>query len=81
LAGEKEKVKKEDKGLDARVQQAAGSAYTSPNPCDLDINDDPTGLPWGSVSFKHVVETGKRTKEEFGERSIGMGPSSAVSAP
>ncbi|KAI9880664.1 MAG: hypothetical protein M1830_001668 [Pleopsidium flavum] len=70
---ENEKQKKEDPGLDARAQQAAGSAYTPPKRCDLDINDDPPGLPWGSVSFKHVIEIGKRAKEESTERNSGVG--------
>jgi hypothetical protein len=67
LEGEKEKKKRDDEVRVAENQQVAGSAYTAPDARDLARNANPAGLPWGSVSLKHVVETGK-AKEELAQQ-------------
>ena len=73
--GDKEKRKREDDVRIAENQQVAGSAYAAPDAKDLARDANPTGLPWGSVSLKHVVETGKakeeRTQQASREGSAG----------
>jgi hypothetical protein len=49
-------------------QRRAGSSYASPEPGDIDQNRELSGLPWGGISMKHIVETGK-TKEQNSQRS------------
>ncbi|KAI9800600.1 MAG: hypothetical protein M1833_003258 [Piccolia ochrophora] len=55
---ENKKVQKEDQQREVEDAQRAGSAYESPNPHEMGRGDE-SGLPWGSVSLKHVVETSK----------------------
>lgn len=61
--GDKEKRKRDDEARVAQNQQVAGSAYAAPDAKDLARNANPAGLPWGSVSLKYVVETGKAKEE------------------
>ncbi|MCJ1471885.1 hypothetical protein MMC13_000526 [Lambiella insularis] len=73
---DKEKRKREDDARIAENQQAAGSAYAAPNPKDLAPNANPTGLPWGSVSIKHVYEAGKaKEKAQQASREGSATPS------
>ncbi|MCJ1317484.1 hypothetical protein MMC15_002809 [Xylographa vitiligo] len=76
---EKEKRKREDDARIAENQQAAGSAYAAPNARDLAPNANPAGLPWGSVSIKHVLEAGKakEQREQQASREGSAAPSSA----
>ncbi|MCJ1396362.1 hypothetical protein MMC18_009252 [Xylographa bjoerkii] len=66
---EKEKQKREDDARIAENQQAAGSAYAAPNARDLAPNANPVGLPWGSVSIKHVLEAGKAKEQRAQQAS------------
>lgn len=43
--------------------QRAASAYEPPDPAKLQGNDEVSGLPWGGLSIKHVVEAGKAKQE------------------
>ncbi len=52
----------------AENQQHAGSSYTSPEPETIDSNQNLSGLPWGGISMKHIVETGK-SKEQNSQQS------------
>ena len=70
--GDKEKRKREDDVRIAENQQVAGSAYAAPDAKDLARDANPTGLPWGSVSLKHVVESG-RAKEERAQQASREG--------
>ncbi|MCJ1431757.1 hypothetical protein MMC27_001112 [Xylographa pallens] len=76
---EKEKRKREDDVRIAENQQAAGSAYAAPNARDLAPNANPVGLPWGSVSIKHVLEAGKAKEQRVQQasREGSAAPSSA----
>ncbi|MCJ1414990.1 hypothetical protein MMC32_001320 [Xylographa parallela] len=76
---EKEKRKREDDARIAENQQAAGSAYAAPNARDLAPNANPVGLPWGSVSIKHVLEAGK-AKEQRVQQASREGSSAPTSA-
>ena len=67
MTGEREKQKRRDESGIAANQAAAGSAYAHPEAEDLEPNADPAGLPWGSVSLKHVFEAGK-AKEKGSQR-------------
>ena len=61
--GERSRQRREEEERDRGNAQHAGLAYEVPNPEDLDQNQDVSGLPWGSLSLKHVVETGKAKEE------------------
>jgi hypothetical protein len=63
VTGEKEKRRKEERTLEAQNQQAAGGAYASPDVSDLEHDNGQSGLPWGGVSIRHVVEKGKAKEE------------------
>ncbi|KAI4151868.1 MAG: hypothetical protein LQ340_003239 [Diploschistes diacapsis] len=54
----KKRHEEEEKLRVAQNQSAAGSSYKAPGPEDLG-NEDPTGLPWGSVSLRQVFDGGK----------------------
>jgi hypothetical protein len=68
LLGDKVREQKEDAERDVENQRRAGSSYTTPEPGAIDQNQDLSGLPWGGISMKHIVETGK-TKEQNSQRS------------
>jgi hypothetical protein len=65
---DKVKEQKEETEREMDNQRRAGSAYASPEPGDLDSRRELSGLPWGGISMKHIVETGK-TKEQNSQRS------------
>ncbi|MCJ1247456.1 hypothetical protein MMC30_004670 [Trapelia coarctata] len=66
---DKEKRKRDDEARVAENAKVAGSAYAAPDAKDLARNANPAGLPWGSVSLKHVVETGKAKEERAQQAS------------
>ncbi|KAF2644195.1 hypothetical protein P280DRAFT_356744, partial [Massarina eburnea CBS 473.64] len=65
---EKTREQKEEAGREMENQQRAGNAYASPEPGDIDQSRELSGLPWGGISMKHIVETGK-IKEQNSQRS------------
>jgi hypothetical protein len=69
ILGDLQKQKRDDEARVAENQQVAGSAYAAPEAKDLARNANPAGLPWGSVSLKHVVETGKAKQERAQQAS------------
>lgn len=62
--GEKTKEQKEACERDAKNQRSAGLAYTTPDPEYMDADYELSGLPWGSLSLKHVVERGNARERE-----------------
>ncbi|RFU34607.1 hypothetical protein B7463_g1690, partial [Scytalidium lignicola] len=56
---DKAKEAKERLEREERNKAHAGSAYHTPDPGDIGTDDELSGLPWGSLSLKHVVEKGK----------------------
>lgn len=66
--GDKVKEQKEDAEREVENQRRAGSSYTSPTPGSIDQSRDLSGLPWGGISMRHIVETG-RSREEKSQRS------------
>ncbi|KAF2810163.1 uncharacterized protein BDZ99DRAFT_358008, partial [Mytilinidion resinicola] len=65
---DKVREQKEDAEREGENQRRAGSAYASPEPGDLDPGRELSGLPWGGISMRHIVETGK-TKEQHSQQS------------
>lgn len=65
---DKVREQKEDAEREADNQRRAGSSYASPEPGEIEQNHDLSGLPWGGISMKHIVEAGK-TKEQNSQRS------------
>ncbi|TKA65402.1 hypothetical protein B0A49_10681, partial [Cryomyces minteri] len=65
---DKTKLQKEESDRKAENQRQASSAYTPPEPGDLDVGDNLSGLPWGSLSMSHVVLKGK-AKEQSSQQS------------
>lgn len=62
------KEQKEETNRDAENKRRAGSSYATPEPEDIDTSETLSGLPWGGISMKHIVETGK-TKEQNSQQS------------
>lgn len=65
---DKVREQKEDTEREMENQRRAGSSYTSPEPGDMDQGSELSGLPWGGLSMRHIVETGK-SKEQSSQRS------------
>jgi len=68
LIGDKVREQKEEAEREVENQRRAGSSYTTPDPDNIDQSRDLSGLPWGGISMKHIVETGKG-REEKSQRS------------
>lgn len=54
----------------------AAGAYNAPEPEDVDNAEEP-GLPWGSVSLRHVIKTGKAREQNSRETSLYAAASKA----
>jgi hypothetical protein len=67
--GEKTKIAREESIRDSQNQAAARNAYSQPDPRDLQHGNGSSGLPWGGVSIKHVVERGKEREQQSARRS------------
>jgi hypothetical protein len=61
--GEKAREQKEATERSAEDQRRAGGSYCAADPSDLDTGSGEEGLPWGSISLRHIVSTG-RSKEK-----------------
>jgi hypothetical protein len=67
--GEKKKIEREESIRQSQNQAAARNAYLHPDPRDLQHGNASSGLPWGGVSIKHVVERGKEREQQSARRS------------
>ncbi|OAG00381.1 uncharacterized protein CC84DRAFT_1180402 [Paraphaeosphaeria sporulosa] len=65
---DKVREQKEEAEREVENQRRAGSSYAAPDPENIEQNRDLSGLPWGGISMKHIVETGK-SREEKSQRS------------
>jgi hypothetical protein len=63
VTGDKAREQKEASERSAEDQRQAGGSYSTANPDDLDAGSGEEGLPWGSISLRHIVSTG-RSKEK-----------------
>ncbi|EUC41578.1 hypothetical protein COCMIDRAFT_105765 [Bipolaris oryzae ATCC 44560] len=43
-------------------QRKAGASYAQPKPEEIDTDHSLSGLPWGGISMKHMVEQGKQRR-------------------
>lgn len=69
--GEKVKNEKDDSAQQWRDRAAAGNAYSQPNTRELERNNGTSGVPWGGLSMRHVVERGwARDQEVTQQRSL-----------
>ncbi|MCJ1333416.1 hypothetical protein MMC10_010113 [Thelotrema lepadinum] len=77
----KKRYEEEEKTRIADNQYVAGSSYKTPGPEDLG-NEDPTGLPWGSVSLRPVFEggKGKEKQSQYSSREGSSAPSKTSSS-
>jgi hypothetical protein len=62
--GEKAKEKRETEERDAENQQRAGLAYITPRSGDIVADSNLSGLPWGGVSMRHIIERGQTREAE-----------------
>lgn len=69
--GAKTKQKKEEKELQLRNQEHAGSAYTASSPSELADKGDLSGLPWGGPSMSHMLQTGKARESSTSQQGTG----------
>ncbi|RDW68464.1 hypothetical protein BP5796_09121 [Coleophoma crateriformis] len=60
---DKAKETKEREERDAQNQMHASRSYHTPDPRDMGTDDELSGLPWGSLSLRHVVSKGKAREE------------------
>jgi hypothetical protein len=68
FTGDKAKEQKEESERDIENKSRAGNSYASPEPRDIDQGHELSGLPWGGISLRHIVETGK-SREQHSQRS------------
>jgi hypothetical protein len=68
VIGEKARERKESAERDARNQEHAASSYRTPRPSDIGMEDELSGLPWGSMNFRHVVAKGYESMSRRGSR-------------
>lgn len=64
FAGDKAKDQKERQDREAENRAHASASYQTPEPRDMGTDDELSGLPWGSLSLKHVVSKGRAREEE-----------------
>jgi len=64
IIGDKAKADKERQDREAENQAHAGYSYHTPDPREMGGDDELSGLPWGSLSLRHVVEKGKTKNDE-----------------
>ncbi|KAK1808664.1 hypothetical protein LTR12_016984 [Friedmanniomyces endolithicus] len=69
IAGDKMRLQKEVSERDAENARKASGAYRTPEPEDLD-RQEPSGLPWGGISLRHVIATGKAKEQSSRETSL-----------
>ena len=73
--GEKVRLQREESERDAENQRRAGGAYNTAEPEDIDAGEE--GLPWGSISLRHVITTGRTKEQSSRETSIYAAASKA----
>lgn len=66
---------REDSERDSENQRHAARSYSTPEPEDLDTNEE--GLPWGSLSLRHVITTGRNKEQSSRETSLYAAASKA----
>ncbi|KAF2168839.1 hypothetical protein M409DRAFT_20854 [Zasmidium cellare ATCC 36951] len=73
---DKARQNREDAERQAENERRAAGAYSAPEPEEVDNAEEP-GLPWGSVSLRHVIKTGKAREQSSRETSLYAAASKA----
>jgi len=68
-AGDKFKEQKEEAEREIQNQKRAGDSYASPDPGSIGTDHTLSGLPWGGISMKYIVEQGKRREHVYQQSS------------
>lgn len=76
VVGEKVRQQREETERRYENEQRASGAYSVPEPEDFDDHGEP-GLPWGSISMRHVIRTGKAKEKSSIETSLYAASSKA----
>ncbi|KAF3039976.1 hypothetical protein E8E11_004391 [Didymella keratinophila] len=64
----KAREQREDAEREVENQRKAANSYTPPEASQLEDHHNLSGLPWGGISFRHVVATGQE-KERSSQQS------------
>ncbi|KAI8935671.1 hypothetical protein NX059_007195 [Plenodomus lindquistii] len=67
---DKTKEHQEETERQAENQRNAGNSYMSPKPEAIDTNDSLSGLPWGGINMRYIIETGRRREQHFRQSSL-----------
>ena len=68
-SGDKSKRTREEAERDREDARRASSAYETPESEQMGSERDLSGLPWGSLSMKHVVKSGKEKEKDTHQSS------------
>lgn len=68
VAGAKKKEEREEARREQDNRARAGSAYQSPEPREIADERELSGLPWGGLSMRHMVQTSRTNQEEQARR-------------
>ena len=74
-AGEKVRQQREESERNAENQRRAGGSYSTAEPEEVDSGEE--GLPWGSISLRHVITAGRTKEQSSRESSIYAAASKA----
>ena len=66
---------REESDRNAENQRRAGGSYSTAEPDEVDAEEE--GLPWGSISLKHVITSGRNKEQSSRESSIYAAASKA----
>ncbi|KAK6440683.1 hypothetical protein LTR95_003091 [Oleoguttula sp. CCFEE 5521] len=67
--GDKARQQQEEVIRSADNQAKAAGSYTPVEPDDVDTGDE-DGLPWGSLSLRHIIVTGRAKEQSSRETSV-----------
>ncbi|KAA8623039.1 bZIP-1 domain containing protein [Pyrenophora tritici-repentis] len=66
---DKIKEQKEDAEREAENQKRAAGSYVSPEPESFKPDQTLSGLPWGGISMRYIVEQGRRRDQIYRQSS------------
>lgn len=72
-AGDKIREQKEEAEREVENQKRAGGSYVPPEPANIETDHTLSGLPWGGISMKYIVEQGRR-REQMARQSSCLDP-------
>ncbi|WPG98810.1 Hypothetical protein R9X50_00160600 [Acrodontium crateriforme] len=73
---EKVRQQREEAERVAENERMASGAYKPPDPEDIDDSNE-SGLPWGSLNIRHVIETGRSKEQNSRDTSVYAAASKA----